>query len=662
MKFLSHILIILTLLLVFGGSLFAQQRLDHPEMQEIFRHFGDISISELDMEPEHDYPYEYLMKKSAVRFREERGSIEAVIDHYVRIKIHTDDPLEKAEAAMVAIPYYYADNMEQIINLRGTTHHPNGSYWLLRSADATRSDLNTRYRILEFEMPEVVQGSVIEYKYTVIRRYIEELPDFYFSHRVPVRKASVRLQNEEFLRYNVIKENPDFEIEYSEVRIDTSSIPPVFTYERPEPIYIQRWDAEHIPAAELSAYISSVEDVRGKLKFQINEFGLPRQPLENSWEYVAAQIRRNSNPEILLEYHPELYRKGKEIAEQLNSREAIQDSVFSYVNSRKQYNGMNAVFAERGFLHVTDGQPADQAEINMALLAMLRGAGIESYPLYISGREFGRINEAFPSLYQFNRMLVHSRIDGEEYVMDGSFSHSYPNLIPVESYNEQGFLLKPDNYEWVEVSPAQSMFELSIVVDAELNRKGTLTGSLRAETSGYPAQQVLQEIGEGRTVSEVVRSTFFDVYDDGILRSPKVSDKELRTVYVETGFEIENYARSFTDALEMRPMIVGYLFRNPFEQSERRVPITLDAPESLTIRYSLRLPQGAMIEELNETFSTRMPGAELAESYRISGREVSYTFEIDITRREFPAESYNDLRRIYERWVELSNDTWFVEF
>lgn len=662
MKFLSQILTVILLFLIFGGDLSAQRGLDHPELQEIFGHFGDISDNELDMEPQHDYPYEYLMKKTAVRFREERGNVEAVIDHYVRIKVHTDDPLEKADAAMIAIPYYYADNMEQIINLRGTTHHPNGSYWNLRSADATRSDLNTRYRVLEFEMPEVVEGSVIEYKYTVIRRYIEELPDFYFSHRVPVREASVRLQNEEFLRYNVIKENPDFEIDYHEVRIDTSSIPPVFTYERPEPIFIQRWEAEKIPAADLSAYISSIEDVRGKLKFQISEFGLPRQPLENSWEYVAAQVRRNSNPETVLEYHPELHRKGEEIAEKFNNRKAAQDSVFSYLNSRKQFNGMNAVFAERGFMHVTDGGSADQAEINMALLAMLRGAGIESYPLYISGREFGRINEAFPSLYQFNRMLVYSRIEGSEYFMDGSFSFSYPNLIPVESYNEQGFLLKPDDYEWVEISPEQSMFELSIEVDAELDREGKLTGRLRAETAGYPAQQILQDMSEGKSVTEVTRATFFDVYDDGILRSPEISDSEKRTVYLETGFEIENYARSFTDALELRPMFVGYLFRNPFEQSERRVPITLDAPETLTIRYNLRLPEGAMIEELDEAIATSMPGAELIESYWISGREVNYTFEIDITRREFPAESYNDLRCIYERWVELSNETWFIEF
>ena len=33
-----------------------------------------------------------------------------------------------------------------------------------------------------------------------------------------------------------------------------------------------------------------------KYGFLISEFGIPRQPLDNSWELVAAQIRRNPDP------------------------------------------------------------------------------------------------------------------------------------------------------------------------------------------------------------------------------------------------------------------------------------------------------------------------------------------------------------------------------
>jgi hypothetical protein len=57
-----------------------------------------------------------------------------------------------------------------------------------------------------------------------------------------------------------------------------------------------------IAAVDNEAYISSINDLRGRLKFQVSEFGRPRQPLDNSWEIVVAQIRRQGdNPYQVIE-------------------------------------------------------------------------------------------------------------------------------------------------------------------------------------------------------------------------------------------------------------------------------------------------------------------------------------------------------------------------
>jgi len=659
---LIRLFIIPTLFALFVPLEITAQQNELFEIRDIFDQFGEVTQGELQKEASHDYPFEYLIRESSIRFREERGSIEAVIDHYVRIKLFSDDPIEIAEAALVAVPYYYADNMEQVINLRATTHLPDGSQRYLNSSRVSRSDLNTRYRILEFDMPDAEKGAVLEYKYTVIRRYIEELPDFYFAHQVPTKLASIQIKNEEYLRYDAIKVNTDFDVEYNEQRIDTSNVPHIFTYTRPEPITIYEWTARDVPAADYSAFISSVDDIRGKIKFQISEFGIPRQPLDNSWEVVAAQIRRSADPEEQLNLNRNYFEKGKEILSHFDGNlEESQDSIFSHVNSRSQFNELNSVFAEGRFDHVLEGEPADQAEINMTLLAMLRGAGIDSYPLYISGRDFGRINQSFPSLYQFNRMLVFSRIDGQDYFMDASFANSYPNLIPVESFNEQGFLLKETEFEWIRIAPSQSLFDLEIDVIAELSDEGDLSGEISAVAGGYPAQQIMQQMDQGKPNAGIIKETFLDVYPDADITVPEVSTiNKNRDVALNGRFIIPGYAVSFSDGLELRPMIVGYLFRNPFEQSQRRVPITLDAPEVLVINYTVKFPDGFRIDTFSDTIETSMSGAELIEEYRSSGNEVQYTFKVMISRREFPAEAYSQLRRIYERWVELSNETWLI--
>lgn len=656
-----------TICLLFLLNLFApangQTNNEQIDIRDLLSEYGSLPLHYLDYEVDHSYPYEFISKESSIRFADESSGIFAIIDHLIRIKIFSDDPLEIADAALVGIPVYEADNMEEIKNLAGTTYLPDGSTIQLNNSNVSRSELNTRYSILEFEMPGARSGAVLEYKYSVYRRYIEELPDFYFAQQVPARIATVTLQNERFLRYDAVSQNVDFDVKYSREETDTSKVPLVFSYSRPEPILLEKWEAENIPPVDHTAYVSSVDDIRGKVKFMISEFGIPRQPLENSWELVAAQIRRSASPENLLMDQTKIKELGNSIAGHFDDLEMAQDSIYYHVNSSVQFNGMNSVFADEGIDHVLESEPASQAEINMTLLVMLRGAGIESYPLYISGRDFGQINRSFPSVYQFNRMLVHSRIDGQDFFMDASFRHSEPGLIPIESFNEQGFLLRETSYEWIDIKPEKSIFDLTIFLDLDLSEEGFLSGVLRANTKGYPAQQIRSELDSGQNTQQIASTMFLDMYpkvviDRTEIRLGKGAD---RSAAVEIEFRINEYAASFSDGLEFRPMVVGYLFRNPFEATERRVPITLDAPENLMINYQLRLPDGYEAEGSDESRETRLSGAVLNERYAVTGNILRYSFEIDISRKDFPPDMYAQLRRIYERWVDLSNGTWFLE-
>jgi hypothetical protein len=56
-----------------------------------------------------------------------------------------------------------------------------------------------------------------------------------------------------------------------------------------------------------------------------------------------------------------------------------------------------------------------------------------------------------------------------------------------------------------------------------------------------------------------------------------------------------------------------------------------------------------------------LSGALLSEQYQTNGNRIDYSFRIDISRKEFSADQYPELRRIYERWVELSNSNWLIE-
>ncbi|PKD42909.1 hypothetical protein [Rhodohalobacter barkolensis] len=629
----------------------------------IFEKFGSLPAELSESAPGHNAPYEFLLREASVEFDETDRGIVAYIHYLNRIKIYSDDPIEQTEAALIGIPYYASDNIERVTNLEGLTWKPNGQFYRLNVDDTRNVELNSRYRLIEFEMPEIEEGVILEYKYTLERRYIEELPDFYLSDRVPVRETALYLKNANYLRFDVIEQNVDFELSYQEFNVDTSSIPFVFTYERPDPVNVEVWKVTDIPAINTTSYISSIDDVRAKLKFQISEFGLPRQPLDNSWELVAAQMRRNSNPFDRLEENKALIDELTEPYLSVQNLQELQDSIFHFVNSNMQFDGVHSIYAEGDLGRVAKGEPADQAEINTLLMGMLRKAGIDAYPLFISGRQFGRINRSYPSLFQFNRMLVFSEIGEETFIMDASYSHSLPNLISVDAYNEQGFLLLENTFDWVEILPEKSRFNLDIEIEADLDINGSLAGVLKAEVSGYPSREIRRSIAGGETNSEIIKKIFLDVYPDVDLSETEITvqNENRDLITIQADFAISNYAVSFSEGLEYKPMMVGYLYQNPFETTNRRVPITLDAPETLFVKYRVNLPDGTSSEELQGEQSTELPGAKLMEEYDVTQKQLNYSFGVDIDRKQFSAQDYAQLRRIYERWVGLSNEVWFIE-
>lgn len=624
--------------------------------------FGQVPDSLFSGSPPGDVsaqPFTYNLKRLDIHFEETGQSIVAVLRYYVRVKIH-DASVQ--QAAVVGIPYYFNNDIEQVADIRGYTHQGPGPAQRvpLDPARVRTVNLNARYNVKEFTMPAVADGSVIEYAYTVRRRYIEELSDFYLAHQVPTEKAEVSITYPKYLRYRASVQNYDGRLNHAVTPIDTTSeVPLIFTFPQPEPVIRETWTARDIPAVRKEAYISTLDDYRGRIKFQLSEFGLPRQALENSWDFVVADIRRKQQPLARIAASRQARQLGQSIAAATPHLRAAQDSIFHYLNRRANYSGSKAPFSDAGEAPVLAGEPADQAAINQTLAAMLQGAGIEAYPLLISTRESGRINRSFPSFFQFNGQLVYSEIDGESWFMDASFPFSHPNLIPVEMYNQTGLLLRPDSYRWVEVQPEASAFSISVDIEGQLDRAGNLSGTLRARNAGYPARQIRRLRAEGADAAAIIRQAVLDGYPDARIDNARYATQG-DTTLLQAEFSLQDYGVSFANGIEYPPMVVGYLKQSPFDEStaERDLPVTLDAPERLDLSYRIALPPGMQLARRPQDRTIRLPGAVFAEQYGAPSDTLNYQFRIDLSRRQFPPELYPRLRSLYRRWVELSNTQW----
>ena len=644
------------MLLSGAAELRAQQFLDAD--------FGRIPDSLYALRPPADdseTPYMITNKEVDVSFRETAGSIVAILEHHIRIKVFDESA---PEASIVAIPYYFDESMEQISDIRGLTHLPSGKQVPLRQGDIRTVNINSRYNVKEFTMPSVTDGAILEYRYTIRRRYIEELPEFFLSHKVPTAAAKMTITYPEYLRYESYVENFDSGIQHDFVYTDTSSVPKIFTVPQPEPVVTERWMAYDISPTKPETFITTLDDYRAKIKFMMKEFGIPRQVLDSNWEVTVAKMRRKTNPLAEIRRNALARAKGDSIARAYPSasKEAVQDSIFQHLNEAANFSGEYRAYSTVGDSLVLDGRPVDQAAINQVLIGMLQGAGIQADPVLVSSRESGRVNRDFPSYYQFNGQLARSKIGGRTYLMDASYAHSQPGLIPVAMYNGPGLLFGEEDFDWVDINPEKSRFEINVKLDADLDAEGRLTGTVASTQRGFPVRQMRQQKADGMSESEMVRRALFDGYANARLRDVEIEGLESygSPVRLTARFEIPKYATSFSNGLEYRPMVVGYRSENPFRDKNRNYPITLDAPETLSLSYSITLPQGYQVDRGSANQSIRFEGASFEESYDLGNGELNYDFTIDLRRHQFPAELFPRLNALYERWVTISNGSWLI--
>ena len=175
-------LVVFIILISFAKSVSAQ---DYP------KEFDKISYEELRLEsytPDPDAEALVLFDKGLSDFIEDdNGGFKIVLTRTVRIKIFKNSGFKFAN---VSIPYYQDGygKSEIVKNIKANSYnHVNGSIQkkTLEKEDIFFEKSDQTWRQVKFSIPDVTEGSVIEYSYVLETPFKFNLPDWRFQRRIP---------------------------------------------------------------------------------------------------------------------------------------------------------------------------------------------------------------------------------------------------------------------------------------------------------------------------------------------------------------------------------------------------------------------------------------------------------------------------------------------
>lgn len=647
---------LLLIIAMYAGCLYAQ-----PAKYE----FGKISDDEIflsDYPPASDASALMLFDKGEVSIEWSPNYSKVVYLFHRRIKILREEGLSWAK---VSIPYDRKFR-EEINNVRGATYNPlpNGEYEeikLDKKVVAYEEIGNNKWQA-KFPLPAVRVGSVIEYSYVLTSANLQVLRDWSFQHDIPVLYSEFSTYIPNRLTYIMLTQGDLDGLKVAAKAYSDFRNPNAFVNnEMRLPGLAQQsidlsgqariYSIENVFPAREEPYTTVLSDHVAKIGFALAknlQYGRTRI---YTWKDINNELWRSEGLGKLLQ-EEEVVAEGVKMGNSTKRPIEKIEEIFETVRNKITWDGNYSIYGERPLAEVLDRGKGNSAEINLVLLQLLIGAGIEAHPVLISTRDHGKVQPYQPETDQFNHLIVLAKIRNENIFLDALSREAPFDMLPRTNLNEIGLQLNRKAPEWVDIIPRHEVIR-NTYTRFEMDPTGMINGELEVIFREYSAanergklqlyadkkdEYIRKEILAGLEDATVYNYTFSESTDP---------DDPLNIV---CKIATRRYTQSPEGLLIVRPLLTQSILENPFKEEKRVSPINLPCPIREYYLFGLVVPAGYEIAQLPQPIRVLLPDKAGSFSYNVlvDGNIVHVSSTIFLEKTAFQPEEYESVRQFFQ--------------
>lgn len=449
------------------------------------------------------------------------------------------------------------------------------------------------------KMPDVHEGSIIEYKYKIRTPYFTNFEDFYFQFDIPLNEAQYDVAVPGYFFYNV------YTVGYIDIKKDEILVKDNYQLECKELVY--KYTAKNIKALTDEPYVNNLDNYTGMIKYELATTSMPNRPQQNyatDWKSVAKNIYGLDGFGRELKFNSYFEKDIDPLIAAAKTPEEKMNTIFNYVKNRMTWNENNGYRCKQGVKKAYEARSGNVAEINLMLTAMLRHAGLDANPVLTSTRAHGIA--VFPTRTAYNYVISAVKIGEKQYLLDATSKYTAPNILPVRTLNWMGRLIKKngDNEEVELVTPGVSKDQKSI--QCEMQPNGALSGVMRSTYVDYDAYLYRENYAEQKEDSFVERlEKKYKGMTVGDFRVDNAKDVT-KAVSEQYNFTHQGVADVAGNKIYFNPLLFLAQTINPFKQDKRAFPIDFVYAYQERTTVSVKIPAGYMVESLPEKIQFAM--------------------------------------------------------
>lgn len=574
------------------------------------------------------------------------------------------------DEASVEIPLYANGNYEEKLDaIKAVTYNlENGKIVETKfDKDNLFSEKRSKYLVMKkFTMPNVKEGSIIEFEYRINSDYLNLLQPWTFQGTSPRLWSEYTVSIPQFFEYAFLANgyNPFFVNEKKDRTGNFSIFEPNGTgqsevYHLKSGVTDYRWALKDVPAFKEEGYTSSLKNYISRIEFQLAAYRdpLPYKNLLGNWDAVTKDLLEDAD------FGKSLDNANNWMGEIV--RPLLVDAttplekarrIYGYVRDNTTCTDHSALWIGQPLKNVLKSKNGRVSEINLLMTAMLKYAGIEADPVILSTRDNGFVSTMYPMLSRFNYVICAAKIDGKTYYLDASEPQlGFGKLLP-KCYNGHARVINPS-------ATALSLFSDSLRenkvtrVYITNNDKGQWSGRIEQSLGfyqSYTTRKKVTEKGKDEFFKELKKGYNFDIdIKDPALDSLKQVDNPLGIHY---DFIINN---NDEDILYVNPLFTEAYKENPFKSAQRAYPVEMPYTFDETFLLTMEVPKGYTLDELPKPMVVKFNEAgDCQFEYLVSesNNMISLRSRVQFKRANFEPAEYEVLREFFNLIVSKQSE------
>jgi hypothetical protein len=612
------------------------------EAQKSAVKFGNIPMEALEMtsyDKDSSASAVVLMDYGEAYLNSMTTSLSLAFDRHVRIKILKKDGLRWADAVIEL--YRSGSNEERVSNLKASTYNLENSKIVetkMSKEAVFKTKVNQNINQQKFTLPNVKEGSVIEYSYKVNSDFIFNFPNWEFQKEIPVIRSEYWAWIPEFCIFEKYMQGFLGLTDYHVVKGDPNGY---------------RFLMKDVPAFIPEPHMACEEDYLSKVNFALSTINIPGvlyKDIMGSWEKLSTELLEDEDFGKVVARSGFLKTKVDELTNGVTDTLKRAELIYTFVKNNIEWNGVNDIYAENPKT-AFESKKGSAADINLILASMLEKAGFPVKLIILSTRDHGKIRTQYPMSKQFNYVICAVKVNHNTIFLDATEKYMPMGILPERCLNGTGMLLFEGHYSWVDIKP-KAKGKTSISTALTLDDSGILKGKLTIMKDGYDAFIFRQQY-HAKSESEFIKDSFSSAsLETSNVEFSNIND-EGKPVKQILDVSVEDQASASGDIIYVNPFIYGQLKENPFKSDARQYPVDFGFPSEKLLLSQINIPNGYTVDELPKSVIFVLPDNAGKYVYSASRSEniISITSNLQINKCFYLPDEYLNLREFYNHVI-----------